>query len=46
VSLAREAMDKGAFDIIEKPFRPDDLRAVIASAARDLGFKDDLSKND
>lgn len=37
--LAREAMDKGAFDIIAKPFRPNDLRAVIANAAKALGFK-------
>ena len=42
VSLAREAMDKGAFDIIEKPFRPDDLRSVIAAAAKELGFQGDL----
>jgi DNA-binding NtrC family response regulator len=44
VTLAREAMDKGAFDIIEKPFRPNDLRAVIASAAKALGFQGDISK--
>lgn len=37
MSLAREAMDKGAFDFIAKPFRPDDLRAVIERAALDLG---------
>ena len=42
VTLAREAMDKGAFDIIEKPFRPDDLRSVVAAAAKELGFKDPL----
>jgi DNA-binding NtrC family response regulator len=42
VSLAREAMDKGAFDIIEKPFRPSDLRAATASAATALGFKLDI----
>jgi FixJ family two-component response regulator len=34
VNLAREAMDKGAFDIIEKPFRPGDLRNVIDKAAK------------
>ena len=45
VTLAREAMDKGAFDIIEKPFRPNDLRAVVASAAKDLGFEGDIGKN-
>jgi len=31
-ALAREAMAKGAFDIISKPFRPNDLREVIAKA--------------
>lgn len=45
VTLAREAMDKGAFDIIEKPFRPSDLRTVVASAAKDLGFEGDIAKN-
>jgi len=39
VALAREAMEKGAFDMIEKPFRPSDLRTVIASAAKALGFQ-------
>jgi DNA-binding NtrC family response regulator len=39
VNLAREAMDKGAFDIIEKPFRPGDLRNVIANAAKTLDIK-------
>lgn len=38
MSLAREAMEKGAFDFIAKPFKPDDLRAVIGKAARDLGY--------
>ncbi len=38
MSLAREAMEKGAFDFIAKPFQPDDLRKVIASAAKSLGF--------
>jgi len=37
ISLAREAMEKGAFDFIAKPFKPDDLRAVIAKAAKALG---------
>ncbi|MEA3280007.1 MAG: response regulator [Thermodesulfobacteriota bacterium] len=39
VALAREAMDKGAFDMIAKPFTPDDLRSVIAKAADSLGYK-------
>jgi len=37
MSLAREAMEKGAFDFIAKPFRPDDLREIIAKAAQALG---------
>lgn len=39
-ALAREAMAKGAFDMISKPFRPNDLREMIAKAAKALGFKD------
>ncbi len=38
ISLARESMEKGAFDFIAKPFKPDDLRKVIAKAAKALGF--------
>ena len=37
MALAREAMEKGAFDFIAKPFQPNDLRKVIAKAARALG---------
>lgn len=37
IALAREAMEKGAFDFIAKPFKPDDLRKVIAKAAEALG---------
>jgi len=33
VEMAREALSKGAFDFIAKPFKPDDLRAIIAKAA-------------
>ncbi len=33
VELAREALAKGAFDFIAKPFKPRDLRAVIEKAA-------------
>jgi DNA-binding NtrC family response regulator len=36
VEVAREALAKGAFDFIAKPFKPDDLREVIAKAAEDL----------
>ncbi|MDJ0761457.1 MAG: response regulator [Myxococcota bacterium] len=37
ISLAREAMEKGAFDFISKPFKPDDIRRVILAAAEELG---------
>jgi DNA-binding NtrC family response regulator len=37
VEVAREALLKGAFDFIAKPFKPNDLRAVIDKAARSLG---------
>jgi len=37
ISLARDAMEQGAFDFIAKPFKPDDLRKVIAKAAEALG---------
>ncbi len=36
VEVAREALAKGAFDFIAKPFKPDDLRQVIKKAAEDL----------
>ncbi len=39
VDLAREAMVKGAFDMISKPFKPSELRSVIAKAADSLGYK-------
>ena len=39
VEVAREAMAKGAFDFIAKPFKPQELRDVIAKAAKALGFK-------
>ena len=37
MSVAREAMGKGAFDFISKPFSPDELRKVILRAAESLG---------
>lgn len=43
IALAREAMEKGAFDFIAKPFKPDDLRQVIAKAAEALGSSIDFS---
>jgi DNA-binding NtrC family response regulator len=36
VEVAREALAKGAFDFIAKPFKPDDLRQVISRAAAAL----------
>ncbi len=39
VEVAREALVKGAFDFISKPFKPRDLRAVINKAALSLGHK-------
>ena len=43
IALAREAMEKGAFDFIAKPFKPDDLRRVIARAAKELGTSVDFT---
>jgi DNA-binding NtrC family response regulator len=37
-ALARECMQKGAFDMIAKPFRPADLRALVVRAAHAMGF--------
>ncbi|NOZ02519.1 MAG: response regulator, partial [Deltaproteobacteria bacterium] len=36
VEMAREALVKGAFDFIAKPFKPSDLRAVIERAVKDI----------
>jgi DNA-binding NtrC family response regulator len=36
VEVAREALAKGAFDFIAKPFKPNDLRIVIEKAAKQL----------
>jgi DNA-binding NtrC family response regulator len=36
MSLAREAMRRGAYDFIAKPFTPDDLRQVVSRAREDL----------
>ncbi len=33
VEVAREALAKGAFDFIAKPFKPNDLRVIIERAA-------------
>lgn len=34
VEVAREALAKGAFDFIAKPFQPKDLRAIIEKAVK------------
>jgi DNA-binding NtrC family response regulator len=36
VEIAREALSKGAYDFIAKPFKPDDLRAIIHRASEEL----------
>jgi len=46
VSLAREAMEKGAFDMIAKPFKPSDLRSLVVKAAHELGFMEISSEED
>jgi DNA-binding NtrC family response regulator len=38
MSMAREAMAKGAFDFIAKPFEPEELRRVVVRAAEALGL--------
>lgn len=38
IEVAQEALVKGAFDFITKPFKPNDLRAVINKAALSLGY--------
>ena len=36
VEVARQALAKGAFDFIAKPFKPNDLRTIIEKAANQL----------
>jgi CheY-like chemotaxis protein len=43
VENAREALVKGAFDFIAKPFKPNDLRMAIAKAALSLGYRGQLA---
>lgn len=38
--LAREAMEKGAYDMIAKPFKPADLRKLVAKAATAMGYSE------
>lgn len=42
VENAREALVKGAFDFIAKPFKLNDLRMAIAKAALSLGYMGEL----
>lgn len=44
-ALAREAMEKGAFDMIAKPFKPADLREMVLRALRELGYALDHLQN-
>ena len=39
IEVAREALVKGAFDFIAKPFKPKDLRAAMNKAALSLGLR-------
>ncbi len=36
IEMAREALAKGAFDFIAKPFKPNDLRAIISRAGEEI----------
>jgi DNA-binding NtrC family response regulator len=36
IEVAREAMAKGAFEVIAKPFKPNELREIIHKAAQAL----------
>ena len=38
VEVAHEALAKGAYDFIAKPFKPEELRKVVLKAAGELGF--------
>jgi CheY-like chemotaxis protein len=43
VENAREALVKGAFDFIAKPFKPNDLRMAIVKAAMSLGYRGEFA---
>jgi DNA-binding NtrC family response regulator len=46
MTLARQAMQKGAFDFIAKPFKPEEIREVIRRAAEELGLGECLNRVD
>jgi DNA-binding NtrC family response regulator len=46
VEVAREALAKGAFDFIAKPFQPKDLRALIEKAAKEIEKGDRRAQGD
>ena len=45
MEVAREALAKGAFDFLAKPFKPAQLREMIARAAAELGDKLELPQS-
>jgi DNA-binding NtrC family response regulator len=45
MSLAREAMTKGAFDFVAKPFHLDEIRRIVARAAEALDLETTLSES-
>jgi DNA-binding NtrC family response regulator len=38
MAMARKAMEKGAYDFVAKPFVPEEIRAVVARAAQEVGI--------
>jgi two-component system, NtrC family, response regulator AlgB len=44
VDTAVEAMRRGAFDYLPKPFTPADIRAVLERVARDRGLRDRVAE--
>lgn len=44
MEVAREALAKGAFDFLAKPFKPAQLREMIARAAAELGDELELPR--
>lgn len=44
MAMAREAMDKGAFDFISKPFALDAMRSIVARSAAARGIAVDYQR--